>query len=143
MNRKVLVIGGIITFVLVGGVIVYGAQNNTSALPPNVAPAVVAVAPLADTLDASGMTSSTAMLHGMIGTNGAEVSYWFEYSSDPLLGQILIRRTSRTVLNTDSTQFPVEADVSALSKSTKYYVRLVIENGADTVRGSRVSFNTK
>ncbi len=73
---------------------------------------------------------------------GAEITYWFEYSADPLLGLILIRKTSRISLITDSNQRLVKADVSGLTSSTKYYFRIVTENSAGIVRGERVSFNT-
>lgn len=143
MGRKVLIIGGAIMFVIVGGAVVYGAQNNTTLPLRDTASVGIARAPSATTLDASEMDSSTATFHGVIDSQGDEVSYWFEYSADPLLGQILIRRTPRVVLITDSNAFSIEAEVRGLTNRTKYYVRLVVANGINIVRGNRIVFYTK
>lgn len=99
--------------------------------------------PSVTTRNASNVTSSTATLHGAVNPNRAETEYWFEYSSDSLLGAVLIRRTSRTLLNAGSSQVSVEADVSGLSSSTTYYYRIVAENSEGVVRGDRQSFKTK
>lgn len=102
-----------------------------------------AAAPSVITRNASDIKSSTATLHGAVNPNMADTTYWFEYSSDSLLGAILIRTTPRTTLNAGSSQISVEADVSGLSSSTTYYFRIVAENSVGTVRGDRESFNTK
>lgn len=102
-----------------------------------------ATAPSVTTRNASNMTSSKATLHGAVNPNRAETAYWFEYSSDSLLGAVLIRTTPRVSLGAGSTQVTVEADVSGLSSSTVYYFRIVAENSFGVVRGERASFNTK
>src|SRR3989344_5030073 len=51
----------------------------------------VATAPSATTRNASDIKASTATLHGAVNPNRAETAYWFEYSSDSLLGSVLIR----------------------------------------------------
>lgn len=144
MTRRVVVIGGVIAFVLVGGAVVSGAQD--SAIAPSdtlIMPLVTTATSSATTVEADNVTDSTAILRGRVSSNGEELLYWFEYSSDPSLGQILIRRSPRVLLITDSTHFFVEADVAALTDSAKYYYRLVIKNGDGTVRGAHLSFNTK
>lgn len=155
MNRGISIIGIVVVSVLLGGTVVYGSQNNAVALSNNsslagvlipkavFADASVAISPRAATGIASDMTSSTAAFHGVIYPHRAEISYWFEYSADPLLGLILIRRTPRVSLVTDSKQRSVEVDVTGLMKSTKYYFRIVTKDGSDTMRTVPASFNTK
>jgi phosphodiesterase/alkaline phosphatase D-like protein len=102
-----------------------------------------AAAPSVTTRNVSDITSSKATLHGAVNPNRAETAYWFEYSSDSLLGAVLIRTTPRVSLASGSSQVSVEADVSGLSSSTTYYFRIVAENSVGTVRGERESFKTK
>lgn len=147
-------IGSFVAVVIVGGAILYSGQNEATASSNDATFSVVTSAgvaledtvvsvPLATTRNASKMTASTATLHGRIDPNGVEISYWFEYSSDPRLGQVLNRRTSRVSLNVDSNQTSVEADVAGLTSSTTYYFRIVVEDSiGDIVRGDRVSFKT-
>lgn len=155
MNRSVSIIGGIVASVLIGGTVVYGSQNNNAVASPSNSPPIeilipgvvsantaVAASSIAATGIASNMTSSTVTLHDTVYPHETEISYWFEYTSDPLLGLILIRRTPRVSLVTSSKQKLVEANVSGLMKSTKYYFRIVTENSAGIVRGERASFNT-
>ena len=156
MNRSMLMLGSIFSLVIVGGTIVYGGQDAaasphstngmvlTKGIFSQADPAdATATSSIATTGIASGMTSSTATLHAVVYPHGAEISYWFEYSSDPFLWQVLNRKTSRVLLITDSDQTLIEADISGLSSSTKYYFRVVADIGAGPVRGDRVSFNTK
>lgn len=148
MNRKILIIGSVVASVLIGGTIVYGSQSNTvaaSAVAYNNSPLVetlVATSSIAITGIASDMTSSTVTFHGVVYPHKGEISYWFEYSSDPLLGLILIRKSPRIVFIDNSKQKIVEATVSGLMKSTKYYFRIVTQDSDGTVRGERISFNT-
>lgn len=95
------------------------------------------------TRNASGATKSTATLHGTVNANSADVTYWFEYSSDPLLGAVLNRTTPKVTINANTNSMSVSADVSGLSSSTTYYFRIVAQNSAGTVLGDRVSFKTK
>ena len=152
------IIGSIVASVLIGGTVVYGSQNDaivastTSQDSPLVetlisgavsANTAVAASSIAATGIVSDVTSSTATFHSAVYPHGAEITYWFEYTSDPLLGLILIRKTLRISLVTSSKQKLIEANVSGLMKSTKYYFRIVTENSAGIVRGERVSFNTQ
>lgn len=101
------------------------------------------VLPSVVTRNASGVTKSTATLHGTVNANSADITYWFEYSSDPLLGAILNRTTPKVTINASTNSMPVSAGVSELSSSTTYYFRIVAQNSAGTVLGDRVSFKTK
>ena len=102
-----------------------------------------ATAPSATTRNAGDIKSSTATLNGAVNPRGVETTYWFEYSSDPLIGAVLVRTTPRVSLSAGSNQVSVGADVSGLSSSTTYYFRIVAENSLGTVRGDRGSFKTK
>ena len=120
----------------------FGTVNGSILNFKTVGP-LSATAPSVITRNASDIKSSTATLHGSVNPNVADTAYWFEYSSDSLLGSVLIRTTPRKSLNAGSNQVSVAVDVSGLSSSTTYYFRLVAENSVGTVRGDRESFNTK
>lgn len=100
-------------------------------------------APNATTRNASDVETATATLHGTIDPNGAETTYWFEYSSDSLLGSVLLKTTSQTSAGAGTSDVTVEADISGLNPKTTYYVRLVAQNAQGTDRGERMSFKTK
>lgn len=117
---------------------VNGAIMNFTTAGP-----VAILAPTVATRSATDATASTATLHGTVAANGASTIYWFEYSSDPLLGSLLNRRTAHISLGAAGAPASVQADVTNLSSSTKYYFHLVAENSAGTVYGNRMSFNTK
>lgn len=105
--------------------------------------AAAAGAPAAVTQAATAVASTTATLHGLVNPRGSLTTYWFEYSSDPLLGAVLIRATPQVALRASSTLAQVEVDVAGLTMSTTYYYRLVANNEKGTTRGERMSFRTK
>lgn len=100
-------------------------------------------APNATTRNASNVEAATATLNGTVGPNGAETTYWFEYSSDSLLGSVLLKTTGQTSAGAGTSNVSVEADISGLNPKTTYYVRLVAQNAQGTDRGERMSFKTK
>ncbi|MCR4276326.1 MAG: hypothetical protein NUV90_03005 [Candidatus Parcubacteria bacterium] len=150
MNGSMSIIGSVIASVLIGGTVVYDGRHDAVVAShdpllvgtPISGVVLAATSSIAATGIASDMTSSTVTLHGAVYPHEAEISYWFEYTSDPRMGLILIRRTPRVLLVTSLKQKLVEANVSGLMKSTKYYFRIVTEDSAGIVRGERVSFNT-
>lgn len=92
---------------------------------------------------ATSVGTSTATLHASIAPRSATSTYWFEYSADPLLGAILNRTSDRITLGPSLSTVPVTARVSNLSTNTKYYFRIVVENGANKIKGDSMSFSTK
>ncbi len=119
-----------------------GSTSNTYSSTTTTTTTTSVTTPVPTSKAATDVTSSVATLHGTVTANGAPTTYWFEYSSDPLLGSVLNRTTAKVVIAAAAKDAPVFASVSGLSSSTKYYYRLVTENSAGLVRGERVSFST-
>lgn len=111
-------------------------QNFTTKGP-------AAAAPAATTRSANNIEETTATLRGIVDPNGLETTYWFEYSSDSLLGSLLLRTTARLSAGSGSNPDSVEADVTGLNANTTYYFRIVAQNSQGTVRGDKLSFKTK
>ncbi len=102
-----------------------------------------AAAPTIVTQSATALASTSATLHGTVNPNGAETTYWFEYSTDSLLGSILLNTTDEIVLPASSNTSSVAANISDLKSNTTYYFRLVGQNSQGTVRGAKMTFKTK
>lgn len=99
--------------------------------------------PVATTQAAIVVANSAATLRATIDPNGSPTTYWFEYSSDPQLGAILVRTTPHISLVGDTVKVSVEVDVSGLTGSTTYYYRIIAQNNGGIVRGERNSLKTK
>jgi phosphodiesterase/alkaline phosphatase D-like protein len=108
----------------------------TSTLPHNAAPTAI-------TLGATEVGNTSANLKGAVDASGLPTTYWFEYSSDPLLGAVLLRSTPQVSVSTTSGRTLVEAHAGGLSGSTTYYFRVNAQNRQGVVRGERFSFTTK
>lgn len=124
------------------------AQNqfgtvNGSILNVKTAGPAAATAPSADTKDATGISNSVATLRGTVNPNGAETKYWFEYSTDSLLGSVLLVTTAQMTLNASTNDTSVKADISGLNPKTNYYFRLVAQNSQGTIRGNNKTFKTR
>ncbi len=124
------------------------AQNqfgtiNGSILNFKTAGPTSTAAPKVETKDATSISSSAATLHGSVAPNGIETKYWFEYSTDSLLGSVLLRTTPTETLSASSNNSSVKADISNLASKTTYYFRLVGQNSQGTVRGDNTTFKTK
>jgi phosphodiesterase/alkaline phosphatase D-like protein len=117
---------------------VTGATLTFTTLGP-VAPA----APTADTTSASGIGATGATLNGKVNPNGASTTYWFEYSADSLLGNILGSTTHQALAGSGTSAVGVSATVSGLARNTTYFYRLVTSNSQGTTQGDIVSFKTK
>jgi len=97
--------------------------------------------PAVTTNQSSNITSVGARLNGNINPNGADTSYWFEYSTDPSLGSPISTTTQTVASGTKSVS--VNASVVGLTKNTKYYYHLVGKNQYGTMNGSIDSFTTR
>ena len=98
--------------------------------------------PTVQTSNATNINSSSATFDGRINPNGADTVYWFEYSNNSLLNNLIGSGTPQeTVTGTNSQN--VNANVNNLQSNTKYYYHLVGRNQFGTIYGSIVSFTTK
>ncbi len=102
-----------------------------------------ASAPSAKTSNATSVTASNAQLNGVVSANGKITTYWFEYSTDSLLGAVLMNRTDQLTVGTDANNVAIKSTIPNLKSKTTYYFRLVAENELGTVRGDKESFKTK
>lgn len=123
-NQFGTVNGGILNFTTSGPVSVTGAPNVS-------------------TEKATAVTGSSAKLHGNVNPNGRETTYWFEYSTDSLLGSVLLKETNHIVLGSGSDNASVSTDIASLASKTTYYFRIVGENNLGTSRGERLTLKTK
>jgi phosphodiesterase/alkaline phosphatase D-like protein len=99
--------------------------------------------PSADSNSASKVSNTTATLNGKVGTGGADSTYWFEFSQDSLLGNVAGVATPTSAISAASTPSQVSADITNLSRHTKYFFRLVVKNQYGTATGDQLSFTTK
>ena len=104
---------------------------------------VAATAPSATTRTPTNVQRTTATLRGTVDPNGAETTYWFEYSTDSLLGSVLLKATAQKSAGAGTNDVTVSADVSGLAPDTNYYFRLVAQSSQGTDRGDRDEFKTK
>ena len=119
----------------------YGTVNGSTQSFTTSGPASPGV-PSADTTSATDVATSTATLNGIVGPNGAETTYWFEYSKDSLLGSILGTASASQAASASAASLPVSVHASNLSTNTRYYYRLVTRNQYGTTRGDIVPFRT-
>ncbi len=119
----------------------YGTVNGATQTFTTKGPSVSA--PSVNTQNAKDVERTTATFRGTVDPNGAETKYWFEYSSDSLLGAVLLKTTPQRSAGAGTSATSVEANVAELTSDMTYYVRLVAQNSQGTVRGEKVSFKTK
>jgi len=100
-------------------------------------------APAATTGGATSVNTDSATLNGSVTPNGADTSYWFEYSTDSLLGSVLLNTTSPVSVGSDLTKSNVSTDISGLNGKTTYFYDIVAQNSLGTTHGSKQSFRTK
>ncbi len=104
---------------------------------------VSATAPKVITNNASGMDATGASLFGTINPNGAETTYWFEYSTDSRFTTSSVKRTSGITVAPSRTTSTVREDLTGLKSKTTYYFRLAAQNNQGSVNGSVLSFKTR
>ncbi len=100
-------------------------------------------APAVTTSSASNISSESVRLNGAVNPDGADTTYWFEYSEDSLLGNIIGSGTPVQNLSAGTNKVSVQANVDNLNRRTKYFYRLVGRNQYGTTNGSIMSFTTK
>ena len=124
------------------------AQNqfgtiNGSILNFKTSGPAVPTSPAVKTNSATNVDDSSVTLRGTVNPNGAETKYWFEYSTDSLLGSVLLTSTAQTSVGAGTGTISVTDDISGLNGNTTYYYRIVAENSQGINRGDKVTFKTK
>jgi hypothetical protein len=99
--------------------------------------------PTIDTTSVSNLKDTTVTLRGTINPHGIESTYWFEYSTDSLLGLALLKTTDHTSAGASSSTVSVVSNISGLQSGVIYFYRIVAQNSAGALYGDRVSFKTK
>ncbi len=98
--------------------------------------------PDVETRAATAVTRTTATLNGVISANGANTTYWFEYSTNNLVGSLVGTATPDQSVTATADNAAVNADISGLTPNTRYNFRLVGRNSEGTVRGEVLNFTT-
>ncbi len=123
----------------------YGTINGSILNFTTSGPAAPAApkAPTVDTVSANNVATSSVTFRGRINPNGAATTYWFEYSSDSLLGSLIGTVTSNQTLSAGTSNVDVSAEVKNLARNTRYFYRVVGRNSVGTVLGDIVEFKTR
>jgi phosphodiesterase/alkaline phosphatase D-like protein len=120
----------------------YGTVNGTTMSFTTIGPAVSSK-PTVQTSGATNVSATDATFVGNINPNGSETTYWFEYSNDSLLNNLIGSGTPKGTLASSTNSQVVKINVNGLGSNTKYYYHLVARNQNGTVYGDAVSFTTK
>ena len=102
-----------------------------------------ATVPTVTTDKTTAITDSSAKLNATINANGATTTYWFEYSDDSLLSNVLVSTTPQQSIGDGTSSVSVSANLNNLDNDKKYYIRAVAKNQYGTVRGDIDSFTSK
>ncbi len=120
----------------------FGTVNGVTFSFRTAGPALP-TAPAVSTRSAVNIGTTSVILRGNVNPNGAETTYWFEYSTDSLLGSLLLSSTESRSAGSGVNTSTVEMNVAGLSPKTDYFFRLVAQNNQGTERGERMTFRTK
>lgn len=99
--------------------------------------------PTAETESVNNLKNTTVTLRGTVNPNGADTTYWFEYSTDSLLGSVLLKSTPRVGAGAGKNEIRVDANLSNLTSDTNYFYRVVAQNSLGITYGDRSAFKTK
>ncbi len=119
----------------------FGTRNGATMSFKTSGPAAAAT-PVVTTQVATFATT-TATLRGTVNPTGAQTTYWFEYSTDSLLGSVLLKTTPQRSVGAGADTVSVTANITALASATTYYYRVVAQNAGGVVRGDLLNFKTK
>ncbi len=122
----------------------FGTVNGSVTSFTTSGPAEIVInAPTATTRNATSISASGAVLNGVVDPNGGETKYWFEYSTESIVGALVPNVTDQTTLNSSTNTLNVKTTLTGLNSKTTYYFRLVSQNSKGTVRGDSITFKTK
>ncbi len=104
--------------------------------------------PIIKTNAATSIGTSTVTMNARLNPNGSDTTYWFQYSDDSLVSNVLgtvggADVTPNQFMNGDDASIGVKADVSGLSRNTKYYYRIIARNDFGTIVGDVMTFKTR
>lgn len=105
---------------------------------PSPTPSPQSGAPYVQTLAATGISQTFALLEGSVNPDGAQTSYWFEYDTSLSLG----RSTERQSAGFGTSTLRISTGISDLDSNTRYYFRIAAENEYGAARGSVLAFTT-
>jgi hypothetical protein len=97
----------------------------------------VTIPPEAFTLPASSITSTGAVLNGLVRLNGLRTFYWFEWGTNTAYE---LPRSSVKLLFTPPAEASVNATFSGLLSNTLYHYRLVATNSNGRAEGEDSTF---
>lgn len=97
-------------------------------------------APTVQTQPATGITSNSATLNGIVNPNGLGTDAWFRWGTVTDLSTF--NDTLRAQLPGDNTNHAISNSVTGLLPSTTYFFRVVAFNGSTTVQSNILSFTT-
>lgn len=120
----------------------YGTVNGTILNFTTTGPANPA-GPIVTTDAATNTTSQASTLNGQVNPNGAATTYWFEYSKDTLLTNLIGNGTPQQTLPAGTTRIDVKANITGLQANTTYYYHLASRNSYGVVYGKTLSVKTK
>jgi hypothetical protein len=95
--------------------------------------------PFATTYSASGITTSGAILNGIVNPNNGSTTVTFQYGPTPAYESTVAADQSPI---TGSINIPVSKEITGLSANTTYYYRVVAVNNAGTANGEEQAFRT-
>jgi hypothetical protein len=101
--------------------------------------AAFAQAPIVSTLQASGVSLTSAQINATVNPNGSTVFVWFEYGTTPALGSVLL--PVQDSLSGNNVQ-AVNGLLTGLLPNTFYYFSITALSGTDTVTGNVVQLYT-
>jgi virginiamycin B lyase len=99
---------------------------------------VMFASPLATTDDASEVSSTTAMLNGLVAPRGAATTVYFEYGPTAAYGY----RTAGQAIGDGDATVPASARLADLAPRSTYHYRLVATSVIGTVRGADTTVTT-
>ncbi len=94
--------------------------------------------PVAVTSNATDITSSSAVLRGMVNPKGLATTYWFQYGPTTSYGSNTTKRSA----GSGSANSNVNESIAGLSAANTYHGRLVASNSAGITYGVDVAFDT-
>ncbi|MGH7175132.1 MAG: hypothetical protein ACREGR_02105, partial [Minisyncoccia bacterium] len=120
---------------------VYGTVSSALATFTTTGPATPA-APAVSTAAATSITSSSASLNGLVNPDGNGTTYWFEYGTNSLLGNVLGTATASSDAGSGTTAENESTPITGLARGVTYYYRIVARNDYGTVYGDSMTFKT-
>ena len=121
------------------GALVLSASGGGSSGTVSASTICPAVAPLATTNEAGGITTSGATLNGTVNANGESTTVTFEYGLTTSYGTTVTADQSPILGNSDTA---VSKGITGLSANTTYHYRVVAASSGGTTNGGDQVFNT-